>query len=246
MARIVPGGGAKLVKTTVAGLSVFGFAGFAGLTHHAATSVSGNPYFPLAAGAKWSYKATSGPAAGSTVTTRVMSIQATSAGTVVNVQITNGRSASLHAKYVAHPNGTVEFEGAASGGTKVSFSGSGSYFIPNARQVTSCHPCAFTGIFTTKFATTSIQEHLTESVTSLGVQHVAVPAGSYEAEKLFFSMKLTGSTVGVAMDTTTKFYDYLARNVGVVESGGGTVTTSVAGQTFHSSTGTEELVKYTS
>ncbi|MDA8264784.1 MAG: hypothetical protein M0T79_05450 [Actinomycetota bacterium] len=239
------GGGAKLAKTVVAGLSVFGFGGLAALAHPAATSVSGNPYFPLAVGATWTYKATSGPAAGSTVTTRVVSTRATAAGTVVNMRIASNSSVVLNAHYVVRPNGSVEFEGTAPGSTKVSLSGSGDYFIPNARQVTSCHPCAFTGTFTTKLATMSIQEHLLESVTSMGLQHIAVPAGSFTAEKLLLSMKLTGAYGGITTDSTTKFYDYLARNVGVVESGGGTVTTSVAGQTFHSSTGNEVLVKYT-
>lgn len=236
---------AKLAGAAIAAFSFFGFVSPAGLARPAATSLTGNAYFPLVVGAKWTYKATSGPAAGSSFTTRVLSGHATSAGIVVSLETSPGAGASLRTQYVIRSNGSIEVGGTSSGSAKLSFASNGNYFIPTARQVTSCHPCVFSGTFTTDVGPMSIREQMTESVTSIGMQHVAVPAGSFSAEKMLFSMKITGAEEGVTMETTTQFYDYLAKNVGVVESGGGTVKSTVAGHTITSSIGTEELVRYT-
>ncbi len=210
----------------------------------AGTNLSGNPYFPLVVGATWDYRQASGPSAGTTFSEHVASGHRTASGEDVTMKISSGSGTFLTAQYIVQGNGSIKVVGTSSGG-KVSFSGGGDSFIPSAAQVHSCHPCHFALDFVARVATFSIKEHLSETITSLGTQHVTVPAGAFTAQKLQTTVKITGAAYGMTTSSTSNSYLYLVANVGPVETGGGTVTSGVAGHTITSPTGTTELVKYT-
>jgi hypothetical protein len=74
---------------------------------------------------------------------------------------------------------------------------------------------------------------------------VNVPAGTFHARKLQMALKITSSVSGVPFVDTASYAVYLVKDVGVVETGAGTVSTSVMGHATNASTGTEELLDYT-
>lgn len=208
-------------------------------------NLSGNSYFPLVVGATWKYKDMGGPGAASVLVTHVVSGHKTASGESVIVRDAIG-AGSFTAQYAIGANGSIAIEASAgSGSNKMSISGTSRYFIPSASQVVSCHPCHFAAAFTTKVAGFSTTEHLTEAATSLGMQTVVVPAGRFRAEKIHMVIKITASISSVSMTDTAGYDVYLAKNVGTIESGAGTVSTTVAGHRTSVPTGTEELLKYT-
>jgi hypothetical protein len=208
-------------------------------------NLSGNPYFPLVVGATWKYKDVGGPSAASILVTHVVSDHKAASGEAVTVRDTIG-SGSFTAQYVIGGNGSIAIEASAgSGSNKMSISGMSRSFIPSASQVFSCHPCHFTAAFTTKVGGFSTTEHLTEAATSLGMQTVVVPAGRFRAEKIHMLTTITASFSKVTMTDTASTNVYLAKNVGTVESGSGTASTTVAGHKTTVPTGTEELLQYT-
>lgn len=223
--------------------------------HSALANESGNAYFPLVVGATWRYKQVGGPLAGSTNTVHVVSASRTTAGEAVEVRDSAG-SATVTDRYVIGGNGAIEIEVAAGGAAKVTVSGTSNYFIPSASQVGSCHPCHFVADYTTSGAGVSMKWHMVETATSLGVQQVHVPAGTFRAEKLQMLMKLNSSAVlpsgtvptyakGLTSSKATVAYSvFLVRDVGMVETGAGTASTSVMGHTFSTPTGSEELLGY--
>jgi hypothetical protein len=241
----------KTIKRLLRGaLGAFLAASLVGASGAAASAsganLSGNVYFPLIVGAKWAYREVAGPTAGTSYTEQVVSGHASAAGEVVGVRYAYSGGTLVNAQYTIEPNGTIEVQGATSGG-RVSFSSSGStYFLPTAAQVVSCRGCHFTGTVTTSFAGSPVRvtEHITETVTSMGQQTVHVVAGTYTAEKLHLLLNISGHYSVVTISDTVSSYVYLVRNVGVVESGGGTVTATVLGHASHASTGTVELVHY--
>ena len=223
----------------------------------ASVNVSGNPYFPLVVGATWRYKQASGPLAGSISTVHVVSAHRTAAGEAVQVQDVMG-TATVTDSYVIGANGSIEVEVAVGGASKVTVSGSLSrYFIPTAAQVGSCHPCHFTAVFTTSNPSAYAKTHMAETATSLGVQTVHVPAGTYRAEKLQMLLKITtagGLTSGtvptyakglISSSATVSYSLYLVKGVGMVETGAGTTVASVMGHTFSTPVGSLELLNYT-
>lgn len=208
---------------------------------------SGNAYFPLVVGSTWKYREVGGPAAGSTLSMHVVSAHKTPGGEAVEVQDTMG-AGSFTARYVIGANGAIEIQASTgSGAGKTTISGSSSYFIPSSSQVGSCHPCHFSADFTTTVSgvPTPMREHLAETATSMGVQPVSVPAGTFHAEKLQMVLKITSSAPVVSFTDTASYAVYLVKNVGTVETGAGTVSTSVMGHTTNVATGAEELVAYT-
>ena len=214
-------------------------------TRLALANPSGNAYFPLVVGATWKYKDVGGPTAGSTLIIHVVSAHKTASGEAVDVQDTVG-AGSFTAQYIIGPNGAIEIEGSAgSGSTTETISSTSSYFIPSASQVVSCHPCHFSADFTTKVAGYAMREHLAETATSAGARTVSLPAGTFHAEKLQMALKITSSTSGVSFADTFVYAVYLVKDVGVVETGAGSASTSVMGQATKVSTGAEELLKYT-
>jgi hypothetical protein len=217
-----------------------------GAASAAGANLSGNVYFPLVVGAKWAYREVAGPSAGTSYTEQVVSGHASAAGEVVGVRYAYSGGTFLNAQITIEPNGAIEVQGGTSGG-KVSFSSGSTYFLPTAAQVVSCHNCRFTGTVTTSFAGAPVRvtEHITETVTSMGQQTVHVIAGTYNAEKLHMLLNISGHYSTLTISDTVSSYVYLVRNVGVVESGGGTVTATILGHASHSSTGTVQLVHYT-
>jgi hypothetical protein len=210
-------------------------------------NLSGNVYFPLIVGAKWAYREVAGPTAGTSYTEQVVSGHASAAGEVVGVRYAYSGGTFLNAQITIEPNGAIEVHEGTAGG-RVTFSSSGgTYFLPTAAQVVSCHSCHFTGTMTASFAGAPVRvtEHMTETVTSMGQQTVHVIAGTYNAEKLHMLINISGQYSTLTISDTASSYVYLVRNVGVVESGGGTVTATILGHASHSSTGTVQLVHYT-
>ena len=222
----------------------------------ALTNESGNAYFPLVVGATWKYKEVGGPAVGSIIVIHVVGAHRTAAGEAVEVQDTMG-TVKVTDTYVLGANGGIEVEVAVGGTSKVTMSGMSRYFIPSAAQVSSCHPCHFSAVFTTASPGAYIKTHIVETATSLGAQTVHVPAGTYGAEKLQMLMKITSAgglssgTVptyakGLTSSSSTVNYSlYLVKGVGMVETGAGTTVTSVMGHTFTTPTGSQELLSYT-
>ncbi len=212
----------------------------------ALANASGNPYFPLVVGATWKYKQMAGPAAGQAMTVHVVSAHKTAAGEAVEVQDSVG-AATVTGSYVIGANGAIEIEVAAGGSARATISGSGNsdYFIPRASQISSCHPCRFTAVFTASSPGGSIRSHMTEAATSAGVQAVHVPAGTFRAQKLQMVLKITSAGAPISFDDTVDYSVYLAKGVGMVETGAGTVSTSVMGHTTSVPTGSEELIGYT-
>ncbi len=212
----------------------------------ALANLSGNAYFPLVVGATWTYRDVGGPAAGfTTLTIHVVSAHTTASGEAVNVQDSVGAHAFTE-QYVIGPNGAIEVSLAAgSGATRTTVSGNSSYFIPSASMIGSCHPCHFAANFTSAVAGFTMHEHMTEAATSMGVEVVRVPAGTFRAEKLQMAMRMTSSGSPVTIDDNINYAVYLVSGVGLVETGAGSVRTSVMGHTTTAATGTEELVRYT-
>lgn len=214
----------------------------------AGPNLSANAYFPLVVGATWTYRTTSGPGAGATVVDHIVSGNAGTITSQIHTTLANGTTGTVTGTYVVEPNGSVKVEAStsAAGGGSLSFSGAGTYFIPNVSQVTSCTPCHFNSNFSASFTglAQTLNFSLTDTVTSEGMQSVTVPAGTYQAAKLLDVIDVSGGPSGFVHIAST-FTVYLAANVGVVETGGGTVNTTAAGRSFSSTTGTTELVSYT-
>ncbi|MHB8452377.1 MAG: hypothetical protein ACYDAQ_18290, partial [Mycobacteriales bacterium] len=191
-------------------------------------------------GATWTYRQTSGPNTGSTIVDHIASASAGTINAQIHTTLPNGTTGIVTGHYVVEPNGSVKVLATASaaGGGSLSLSGAGTYFIPNVSQVTSCSPCSYSSNFTASFTGLAqpINFTLTDTVTSQGMQSVTVPAGTYQAAKLLNTIDVSGGPGGFVHVATT-FEVYLAPNVGVVETGGGTATTTAAGRTFSSSTG---------
>ncbi|HET9059242.1 MAG TPA: hypothetical protein VFN61_04920 [Acidimicrobiales bacterium] len=214
---------------------------------------SGNSYFPLVAGATWTYKYVGGPEAGSIYTLHVVSAQRTAGGEAVEIQSAVGASKFMES-YVIAPNGAIQVKIPSS---KVTLTGDLSrYFFPSASQVTTCHPCHFTADFTTAGSGVSIKTHMVETVTSLGLKVVHVPAGAFHAEQVQLAMNLTsGATTAsgtvpayvkqaTSSASTTRYSIFLVKNVGIVETGAVTAVVSVMGRSFTSQIGAAELVSY--
>lgn len=211
----------------------------------AQANLSGNAFFPLVVGATWKYKELGGPTGGPALTIHVLRAHKISNGEAVDVQDTIG-AGTFTAQYIVGANGAIEVEASTgSGSTKMTITGTSSYFIPSASQIASCHPCHFSANFTTAVSRFSMKEHLAETATSMGAQTVNVPAGTFHAQKLQMAMKITSSVSGVPFVDTASYAVFLVKNVGVVETGAGTVSTSVMGHATNASTGTEELLDYT-
>lgn len=208
----------------------------------ALTNESGNPYFPLIVGETWKYRQVAGPGAGSTVTVHVTGASRIGAGEAVEVSESTGTTAVTE-RYLIGPNGAIEVGLSAGGTSHMAISGSTRYFIPNASQIGSCHPCQFTAAFTISGAVT-LTERLAETVTSEGAQTVHVPAGVFNAEKLQMLLKIS-STSAAKLTTTVSYPIYLVRGVGLVETGVGATHTSVMGYTTTAATGSEELLSFT-
>jgi hypothetical protein len=211
----------------------------------ALANLSGNAYFPLVVGATWKYRDVGGPTAGSTMIIHVASAHQTSSGEVVNVNNSVG-AAAVTEQYIIGANGAIEIEVATgSGSTKATVSGSGTYFIPSASQIGSCHPCHFAANFTTTASGFSMREHLAETATSAGVKTVSVPAGTFHAEKLQMLLEITSSAPVASSASTVNYAVYLVKNVGMVETGAGSVSMSVMGHHFGTAIGAAELLSYT-
>lgn len=233
--------------TLIAPIALVDGATAGAATRPALADPSGNPYFPLVAGSTWKYEEVGGPTAGSVMVVHVAGAHRTAAGEAVEIQDTTAAGA-FTAQYVIGANGSIEVQASAgSGSAKATISGAGSYFIPSAAQIISCHACHFIAELTTSVMglPTPMHEHLTETVTSMGVTPVHVPAGSYSAEKLQMVLKVSASESGISFSDTASFAVFLVKNVGLVETGGGTVSTSVMGHSTNVETGSEVLVRYT-
>ncbi len=220
----------------------------AGATAGAASAdnPSNNAYFPLVVGSKWTYKYTSGSLLGSTFTVDVLSAHHVAGGEGVDMRFGTTSGTFVSAQYTIESNGSIEVQGSF-GGSKTSgtFSGSESYYIPTVTQVTTCKPCHFSGTGTETVSGTSVEEHIDETVTSIGAHKLTVPAGSYTAEELRMLLVVTSTVSGVATTDTIDYDLYLAKNVGMVESSAATVSFTVVGHTESVTTGAEQLVKYT-
>lgn len=208
------------------------------------TNLSGNAYFPLIVGAKWDYKYSSGSTA-MYFTHQVVSGHATAGGEAVVVRYGYKQGGVFNANYLVAPNGAIKVQGGNfAGNSKGSISSSGSYFLPSAAQVSSCHPCHFSTVITASVGSYHVTEHLAETATSAGQQTVSVPAGSFTTEKLLLALKITGSAYGMSISDTMSFPVYLAKNVGLVETGSGSLSMDIMGHSTTASTGSEVLLKY--
>lgn len=212
-------------------------------------NLSGDDYFPLVVGAVWKYDVTSGPQAGAVYTTTVLGAHPSAAGLVVDVRYSSSRSTStISAQYTVEANGSIEVQAGVSGsGTDMSFGGGGSYYVPDQAGVISCAPCSFSGNFTAAVPglPSAVQVKLDETVVSGGATSVTVPAGTYPVQVLSVQITATGGAQGIDTTESSSYDLYLAKNVGIVEIGGGRGAVTVEGQTVNAPIGDEVLVSYT-
>jgi hypothetical protein len=211
------------------------------------SNLSGNDYYPLVVGAKWTYNvAASTTTPAETFTNTVVSASKNAAGEEAVTLDFDSKGIVVKATYVVETNGSIEVQTASVGSTSVS--GGGDFFIPTATQVTSCKPCHFSGTFNEKLEGLTMAGKLTETATSEGSKAVKVPAGSYTAQEIQIVVNVTASSSGMSLKDKTTEHVYLVKNVGMVETAGGTSTTTITGlgapKTF--TTPAEVLESYTS
>jgi hypothetical protein len=200
-------------------------------------NLSGNPYFPLKVGKE----------TGETFKSSVLSGTKTLAGEEVDVQL-SVKGTVINADYVIEKSGAIKVQTSMGGGgsSSAGFSAGGSYFVPSAKQVTTCAPCNFTGAFTVTIGGQALTGQQTETATSEGAHQVKVAAGTYTAQELHLSIGISASSSAITMKSTSSQDIYLVKNVGLVDSAAGTSKVSVMGENITTSTPAEELVNYTS
>jgi hypothetical protein len=210
-------------------------------------NLSGNPYFPLKVGASWTYKLVGGKETGETFKSSVLSGTKTPAGEEVDVQL-SVKGTVINADYVIEKSGAIKVQTSMGGGgsSSAGFSAGGSYFVPSAKQVTTCAPCNFTGAFTVTIGGQALAGQQTETATSEGAHQVKVAAGTYTAQELHLSIGISASSSAITMKSTSSQDIYLVKNVGLVDSAAGTSKVSVMGEDITTATPAEELVNYTS
>ncbi|HTV12615.1 MAG TPA: hypothetical protein VME20_12230 [Acidimicrobiales bacterium] len=208
------------------------------------SNLSGNPYFPLVAGAKWTYKYSTSSST-FTTTESVTGSSVTAAGTNVTLSSSSsllpGKATTL--TYTIGTNGSVKVEsGTGTGSSAASFSLS--YWIPTASQIQSCAACKFSGPFSASFSGQSMTGTLAETATALGAKTVRVPAGKFSTYELQLTVAIkTTGTLAMSMKMT--FHLYLAKNVGMVENSGGTMGMTYLGHALSEPLGSDELLSYT-
>jgi hypothetical protein len=207
------------------------------------TNLSGNPYFPLVLNAKWTYDYKTS-ATSFTSTQSVAGASSTATAKQVKIDNTDsilpGKVSSL--TYTIGKGGTVEVESSSgSGSSATSFAST--YWIPTAAQIQSCKACKFSGPFSASFSGKSMTGTLSETATALGSHTVTVPAGTFSTDEvqLTIGMHATGA---MPMTMNLTFHLYLAKNVGMVENTGGSMTMNILGHSVTTGVGTDKLTSY--
>jgi uncharacterized protein DUF3108 len=219
-ASAATGGGSNHGTTTAAAVSA------ASHTKMTPDSADGTPAgalpFPVGDGYTWVYRAVNTVGTGtatSTTTTKITSVQSTSAG----LRVTEYFSISADSKFdgssvwIFHPNGTITYPLAQGlGGMQITHS-SGGILFPTAAEVTTGKPYHSSLTMTVVEAGQTITETAHITVRGDGTQTVTVPAGTFRnATVLEMAMDVVVDKIPIDFN----FKYWVANGTGEVKSEG--------------------------